>query len=157
MRLQRVRFFPNYRRESEDYRYRVVVGIGGNEGDVKRRFVKLFRLLQNDRRFFVQETSPILKNPPFGYMNQPDFYNAVMVVQTSLCPREFLKIALHIEQRFKRVRYFKNGPRTLDLDIIFFNNKTIKQPHLIVPHPKWQERVSGTIPLLMLKCFKGER
>lgn len=137
------------------YKNTVVVGIGGNEGEVKRRFTKLYRTLLDDRRFGIMETSSIFKNPPFGYLEQPDFYNAVMVLQTSLSAKMTLKILLHVEHIFGRKRIFKNGPRTLDLDIIFFNNQTIKQKDLIIPHPKWEERLSVKVPLSELKRFKG--
>lgn len=137
------------------YKNTVVVGVGGNEGEVKRRFTKLYRTLLDDRRFGIMETSSIFKNPPFGYLEQPDFYNAVMVLQTSLSAKMTLKILLHVEHIFGRKRIFKNGPRTLDLDIIFFNNQTIKQKDLIIPHPKWEERLSVKVPLSELKRFKG--
>ena len=157
MTLERIRFFPIVRHSKRQFAHRVVVGLGGNEGDVKKRFVKLYRTLLNDPRFFIQETSPVLKNPPFGYLNQPDFYNAVIVMQTSLSAKALLKVLLQLEHLFGRVRLFKNGPRTLDLDIIFFDNQKIQQPNLIVPHPRWQERASVIVPLFTLKSFKGQR
>ena len=155
MKLETIRFFPTFQNSSVAYRHKAVIGIGGNEGDVKKRFVKLYRYFQNDRRFFIQETSPVFKNPPFGYLDQPDFYNAIIVMQTSLSAKALLKVLLHVEHIFGRVRVFKNGPRTLDLDIIFFDNQKIKQRNLIVPHPRWQERSSVIVPLFMLKSFKG--
>lgn len=155
MKLEKIRFFPILKKRAVDYKNTVVVGVGGNEGAVKRRFVKLYRTLLDDRRFGIMETSSIFKNPPFGYLEQPDFYNAVMVLKTSLGARETLKILLHVEHIFGRKRIFKNGPRTLDLDIIFFNNQTIKQKDLIIPHPKWEERLSVKVPLSELKRYKG--
>lgn len=151
MKLEKIRFFPLLKKTTVRYRNSVVVGIGGNEGEVKRRFVKLYRTLLDDRRFGIMETSSIFKNPPFGYLAQPDFYNAVMVLKTSRSARETLKILLHVEHIFGRKRLFKNGPRTLDLDIIFFNRQTIKQKDLIIPHPKWEERLSVKVPLATLK------
>jgi len=78
-----------------------------------------------------------------------------MVLETSLHVKALLKILLHVEDQFGRVRLFKNGPRTLDLDIIFFDNLKRNQHNLIVPHPKWSERLSVVVPLFMLKSFKG--
>ena len=155
MKLEKIRFFPTCKKAKHGFKHRALIGVGGNEGDVKKRFVALYRFLLNDPRFFVQESSWVLKNPPFGYLDQPDFYNAVMVIQTSLSAKALLTILLHVEERFGRVRLFKNGPRTLDLDIIFFDNQKIKQPNLIVPHPKWRERPSVIVPLFTLKSFKG--
>ena len=151
MKLERISFFPIHKGRKDAFKYKVVVGVGGNEGDVKKRFVKLARYLQDDRRLHVIESSLVFKNPPFGYLEQNDFYNAVLVMQTSLAPKALLKILLHVEALFGRVRVFKNGPRTLDLDIIFFSHKRICQKGLIVPHPKWEERLSVCVPLSMLQ------
>ena len=151
MKLERIRFFPTCKKAKKHFAHRVVIGLGGNEGDVKKRFVKLYRYFQNDRRFRIVQTSSVLKNPPFGYLEQDDFYNAMMTVQTSLHVNAMLKVLLHVEKVFGRKRSFKNAPRTLDLDIIFFDNLRRKQKHISLPHPHWEERLSVMIPLMMLK------
>jgi 2-amino-4-hydroxy-6-hydroxymethyldihydropteridine diphosphokinase len=155
LKLERIRFFPKCRAKKAFFTHETMIGLGGNEGDVKKRFVKLYRFLQNDRRLFVRMSSPVLKNPPFGYTEQADFYNAVMVVQSSLHVSALLKVLLHVEKVFGRKRVFKNGPRTLDLDIIFFDNLKRKQKHIRLPHPHWEERLSVIVPLVMLKRCKG--
>ncbi|AOO64174.1 2-amino-4-hydroxy-6-hydroxymethyldihydropteridine diphosphokinase [Sulfurospirillum halorespirans] len=155
MKLERIRFFPTCKRAKPHFSHRAVIGLGGNQGDVKKRFVKLYRIFLNDSRFYIQKSSMVFQNPPFGYLDQPDFYNAIIVLQTSLRAKALLKVLLHVEHIFGRVRLFKNGPRTLDLDIIFFDNQKIHQPNLIVPHPKWSERASVIVPLFTLKSFKG--
>lgn len=154
MKLEKIQFFPVHRTTDVHFKHRVIVGIGGNEGNVKRRFVKLYRFFQNDRRFFITDTSSVFQNPPFGYLDQADFYNGLLVMKTSRSAKETLKRLLHVEAIFGRVRSIKNGPRTLDLDIIFFDNKNIKQKDLMIPHPKWAERLSVRVPLAMLN-FKG--
>lgn len=131
-------------------RYEVVVGIGGNVGDVKRRFEHLFCYLKRDKRVELLQTSSILKNPPFGYLEQEDFLNAVMVLQTSMQPKSFLDLLHRIEKRFGRVRLFQDAPRTLDLDIIFFGNKKMKSERLTIPHKSWFERESVILPLTEL-------
>ena len=151
MKLERIRFFPSRKAKSHTFLHKAVIGVGGNKGDVKKRFVKLYRYFQNDRRFRIVQTSSVLKNPPFGYLEQDDFYNAMMTVQTSLHVNAMLKVLLHVEKVFGRKRSFKNGPRTLDLDIIFFDNLRRKQKHISLPHPHWEERLSVMIPLMMLK------
>jgi len=155
VKLERIRFFPTCKRAKPHFSHRAVIGLGGNQGDVKKRFVKLYRIFLNDSRFYIQKSSMVFQNPPFGYLDQPDFYNAIIVLQTSLRAKALLKVLLHVEHIFGRVRLFKNGPRTLDLDIIFFDNQKIIQPNLIVPHPKWSERASVIVPLFTLKSFKG--
>jgi len=104
-----------------------------------------------DRRFHMVQTSPILQNPPFGYIEQKDFLNAVLVLQTSLSPKELLKNLLHIEKQNRRKKSFKNAPRSLDLDIIFYDNLIIKTKNLSVPHPSWYKRNSVIIPLGFVK------
>ena len=125
----------------------VTIGIGGNIGDVTRLFKKLFLMLKNDGRFTIIKTSSLLKNPPFGYLEQNDFINSIIVLQTNLSANRALKAFQRYENRFKRKRSFKDAPRTLDIDIIFFNNDKINTKNLIIPHLGYKERESVQIPL----------
>lgn len=143
-------FFPLKKQKSFRFLYRSYVGIGGNQHNTLRVFQKVIRKWQDDRRLRVVQTSPVLKNPPFGYLNQPDFYNAVILIETSLTPQEFLKVLLHEETRFKRVRSFKNAPRALDLDIIMFDSFKFHSTKLTLPHPHWKKRVSVRAPLFAM-------
>ena len=127
-----------------------LVGAGGNVGDVPRRFKKLSLSLRSHPRVRLAATAPLLKNPPFGYLEQPHFYNTLLLVRTTLSPQELLRFLLGRERRFGRRRTFKNAPRTLDLDIIFYENLRIRKKGLAIPHPKWRERLSVTIPLCYL-------
>lgn len=143
--------FPFRSRRSCQKRYQALLGLGGNVGDVENTFKKLIRRLQKNRLFCVQESSILLKNPPFGYKDQPDFINSVLLISTSLSYYQCFKYIMYTEKRFKRVRKIKNGPRTLDIDILFFGGLQIKRKNLIIPHPKWHERSSVTIPISFLK------
>jgi 2-amino-4-hydroxy-6-hydroxymethyldihydropteridine diphosphokinase len=127
------------------------LGIGGNVGDVVRRFDHLLYYLKRSTLVRVLETAPILKNPPFGYMDQEDFYNSLIRIETFLSPKALLRYVLNVEKIFGRKRLFKDGPRTLDIDIIFYENRTIKTKELILPHPGWRDRESVLIPLSMMK------
>ena len=127
-----------------------VIGIGGNIGEVARRFDKVAEYLNRAGRVRVVATSPLLKNPPFGFKDQPDFLNAVMAVSTSLSPFALMRYLLWVERRFGRRRSFKNAPRTLDLDIIFYDDFCVRTRRLTLPHPHWKERDSVTIPLMLL-------
>lgn len=133
--------------QRSSHRYRVTVGIGGNMGDVKRRFEHLFIYLKKDFRVELLHTSLILKNPPFGYETQDDFFNSIIVLQVSMQPMVFLDYLMRLEKKFARRRSFANAPRTLDLDIIFFDNRVINRPKLQIPHPSWSERESVVIPM----------
>ena len=145
------KFFPIKNPKKPNFKHIAVVGMGGNIGDVKRRFEAVYRYFMKDKRFWVLQTSPILENPPFGYIKQNDFLNAVMVLQTSMSAKELLKNLLHVEKLHKRKRSFKNAPRSLDLDIIFYDNQNIRTGNLMVPHPDWYKRESVTIPLGFLE------
>ncbi len=130
------------------HRHRVTVGIGGNIGDVKRRFEHLFFTLKRDKRVELLQTSLILKNPPFGFLEQEDFFNSIIVMQTSMQPKAFLSYLLRIEKKFARRRSFADAPRTLDLDIIFFDERVIQTKTLQIPHVAWFQRESVLIPLM---------
>jgi len=145
------KFFPIVSKENKSYKNVAVVGIGGNEGNVRKRFRNLYMYLQKSRLVSISQTSAILQNPPFGYLDQDDFYNAVMVIRTSLSPKAFLKFLLHVEKIFGRKRSFKNAPRTLDLDIIFYDDIKYNDKSLKIPHPSWKQRESVVLPLLNLK------
>lgn len=154
MRFFYDRFFPIVKKDDKRFKHRVVVGIGGNEGNVRKRFRNLYMYLYKDSRVCVYKTSAILQNPPFGYLDQDDFYNGVMILKTSLPPKAFLKFLLHVEKIFGRKRSFKNAPRTLDLDIIFFDAIKYNQKNLEIPHPRWFKRDSVVLPLENLRELK---
>lgn len=148
------RLFPSSASQKSIHPYQCVLGVGGNVGDVKRRLARLYHFFKRDKRVALIETSPVLKNPPFGFLEQDDFYNCVIVLRTSMCASEFLAYILRVEKHFGRRRSFPNAPRTLDLDILFFDNQKIETKDLIVPHPHWKERESVLIPLSYLKRNK---
>lgn len=131
--------------------HKVLLGIGGNIGDVVRRFEHLFYYLKRSSLLHVIETAPILRNPPFGYTEQRDFYNSLVLIKTLLNPKALLRYVLRIEKIFGRKRLFKDGPRTLDIDIIFYENVKMETKNLMLPHPGWEERESVLIPLSMMK------
>ena len=143
--------FGSYRTVSSAKRYQVTIGIGGNIGDVKRRFEHLLIVLQRDKRIDFLQTSLILKNPPFGFENQDDFFNSIIVLQVNMQPRALLDYLMRLEKKFGRRRSFANAPRTLDLDIIFFDNRVIKTDRLTIPHEHWSNRESVVIPLASMR------
>lgn len=143
-------FTPNFPYKSSfisNKKYLVTIGIGGNLGDVKKTFNKLFLCLKNDNKYTLVKTSPLLLNPPFGYLEQNHFLNGIIQLKTNLSPDEFLKNMHRLENRFGRKRSFQDAPRTLDIDIIFFDNKKINTEKLIIPHKDWANRESVIIPL----------
>ena len=147
--------FPMERRDRGNFKNLYLLGLGGNLGDVKRRFERFYRVLQSDTRFFVAQNSLILKNRPFGFLRQENFLNAVMLVQSSLAPLALLKIMQRAELRFGRKRSFKNAPRTLDVDILYASAKVRSGSRLALPHPGANERISVILPLGTMKFKRG--
>jgi 2-amino-4-hydroxy-6-hydroxymethyldihydropteridine diphosphokinase len=143
--------FPYNTSSEQKRRYRALLGIGGNIGDVVRRFEHLFYYFKRSSFLRVIETAPILKNPPFGYIEQGDFYNSLILVETFLSPKALLRYVLRVEKVFGRKRLFKDGPRTLDIDIIFYENVKMETKNLTLPHPGWMKRSSVLIPLSHMK------
>ncbi|MGH1600337.1 2-amino-4-hydroxy-6-hydroxymethyldihydropteridine diphosphokinase [Campylobacter majalis] len=148
--VSKSRYFGRNFGKASDYKYHAYIGVGGNLGNVKKRFDNLIRAFKNDKRLWVEKTSPIIKNKAFGYTNQPDFLNAVISLQTSMSSNMLLKIMQHYEVKFKRQRSFKNAPRTLDLDILYYSKKVRKSARLMVPHVGVSDRSSVIVPLGMM-------
>jgi len=143
--------YPYLSRTKSKKPYQSTLGIGGNMGDVRRRFNHLFFLLKRSPFLEIVETSPILKNPPFGYFEQDNFYNALIIVNTCLRPKALLRYILRIEKRFGRKRSFPNAPRTLDIDMIFYEQERMESKVLTIPHHGWRKRASVIIPLIHMQ------
>ncbi len=150
-RLETSRFFPFLAKNKKKFKFLALVGLGSNIEPEKKRFDMLFRVMMNDKRLKVLSTSPILINKAFGFKEQKDFTNAIMLVQTNLHARAFLKVLLFYELKFKRKRTFKNAPRTLDLDLLYFSQKVKHDALCEVPHSGAKERVSVILPLGLIK------
>ena len=143
--------YPYLSKKTSTKPFQATLGIGGNVGDVPRRFNHLMVYLKSSSYLDVIESSPILKNPPFGYLEQEDFYNALIIVKTCLRPKALLRYILRIEKKFGRKRSFPDAPRTLDIDMIFYEDVIMESKVLTVPHPHWASRTSVVIPLTYLK------
>ena len=155
-RFDKCLFFPKVFDFRPGFQNSVILGLGGNIGDVKKRFCWLHFKLSRNSRFHVVENSVLLINEAFGFKEQADFINAVMLVQTSLAARQILKITANLERRFGRVRSFKNAPRTLDIDILYFSGRNRNDTRLTLPHPGAQSRASVILPLgTMRRVYKS--
>ena len=150
-RFSKCLFFPKVFDFRPGFKNSVILGLGGNIGDVKKRFNRLHFKLSRDSRFHVVENSTLLINEAFGFKEQADFTNAVTLVQTRLAARQILKITANLERRFGRVRSFKNAPRTLDIDILYFIGRNRKEARLALPHPGAKNRISVILPLGTMK------
>lgn len=126
---------------------RAYIALGSNLADpvsqLDAAFDELGRLPQT--RFLAR--SSLWRSAPVGYLDQPDFVNAVAAVDTGLEAETLLAHLLDIERRHGRVREFQNAPRTLDLDIALYGDDRIDTPTLTVPHPRMHERAFVLLPL----------
>ncbi|TCI75460.1 2-amino-4-hydroxy-6-hydroxymethyldihydropteridine diphosphokinase [Exiguobacterium sp. SH0S1] len=122
------------------------VALGSNIGERERY---LFGALQEMEAagLHVTKQSNVYETAPVGYIDQPSFYNMVVEVETSLGAEDALVRLQQVERGLGRERLFKNGPRTIDLDILLYNGEYIQSKHLTVPHPRMHERAFVLAPL----------
>jgi 2-amino-4-hydroxy-6-hydroxymethyldihydropteridine diphosphokinase len=147
-KIIKTNFYPDKYKESNKKNI-ALIGIGCNIGNCIRRFKKLYLFFSSHPKIDIIKTSIIYKNPPFGYLAQNDFYNTIMIIKTNFSPIELLNFLLFTEKKFRRKRTFKNAPRTLDLDIIMYNEIKMNKKRLILPHPFFKERESVLVPLIL--------
>lgn len=95
----------------------------------------------------VTAVSSLYSTPPWGKTDQPDFLNAVARVETRLSPRHLLDACLESELALKRVRTERWGPRVIDIDVLWFDGRTIDEAGLQIPHPRMLERAFVMVPL----------
>lgn len=124
---------------------RIFLGLGTNLGDRSANLQAAWDALPPQ----VQplRASPIYETAPWGFAAQPDFLNQVFEAQTRLAPLELLAHVKQIETRLGRIPTFRNGPRVIDIDILFYGDQIITLPGLSLPHPRIQERAFMLIPL----------
>lgn len=123
------------------------VALGANLGDPAATVRAAFGALANLPESRVAHSSSLYRTAPVGITEQPEFVNAVAELETALAPETLLAALLEVEQRFGRLRAEKNGPRTLDLDLLLYNDQFIDLPHLILPHPRLHLRAFVLYPL----------
>src|SRR5579864_6860445 len=123
----------------------VFLALGSNQGD---RRSNLAAALQRLREVVeIATISSIYETEPVGYLDQPHFFNIVCRGKTKLSPSELLKYAKAIEVGIGRQPSFRNGPRPIDIDIIFYDDLQIKHDDLTIPHPRMAERAFVLVPL----------
>lgn len=123
------------------------IGLGSNLGDRQKYLNNALNKLKNTKGIILNKISPIYETEPVGYLEQPFFLNCVAEIKTSLSPFELLNICISIENKLGRTRNIKWGPRTIDLDILFFGCLIINKEDLIIPHPRLNEREFVLIPM----------
>lgn len=128
----------------------VYVGIGSNVGDRRENMDRAAALLKEKISPAHFKTSAIRETSPVGGPPQENFLNAVWSFETDLGAKSLLEVLLGIERALGRERKEKNGPRTMDLDVLFYGEEKIRQPGLTIPHPRLHERKFVLDPLYEL-------
>jgi 2-amino-4-hydroxy-6-hydroxymethyldihydropteridine diphosphokinase len=123
------------------------VGIGSNLGDREGNLRQAVALLSAEDGIDVVAVSQIRETDPVGPVEQGQFLNGAVWIETGLGPRELLERLLTVEQRLGRVRGERWGPRTIDLDLLVYGNQVVDEPGLTVPHPRLHERRFALEPL----------
>ena len=123
------------------------IALGSNLHEPERQVRAGVEELAMMRDTRLAAVSSLYRTAPVGYLEQPDFINAVALIETGLTPRELLDELLAIERKAARVRGVKNGPRTLDLDIALYGDAAYADDSLAIPHPRMHERAFVLVPL----------
>lgn len=123
------------------------VGLGANLGDRRAALQAALRGLAAHPQVRLARVSSLYETAPVGVTDQPEFLNAVAAVETTLAPRPFLDVLLHLENSLGRVRTVRWGPRVIDLDLLLYGAQTVSLPGLDVPHPRLRERAFVLAPL----------
>ena len=116
------------------------IAIGSNLLNPLDQVITAFDEIGNMPKSALIKKSSCYSSLPSGYKDQPDFINAVVLIETELSPHELLSELQTIEHLHKRERSFPNAPRTLDLDILLFGDIRLNSPELTIPHPRMHER-----------------
>ena len=126
------------------------VALGSNLGDSRQQVLDAMKRLAELPQTRVLQRSPLYMTPPWGVLQQPPFVNAAVELDTGLSPHQLLDSLLQIETAAGRTRAERNGPRTLDLDILLFGDRLIDEPRLKVPHYQMHLRAFVLYPLAEL-------
>lgn len=123
----------------------IYLALGTNLGDRQQNLATALRLLEAQ----VQgvHSSPIYETAPWGYLEQDNFLNIVARGQTRLTPPQLFNLVKSIENEMGRVKIIKDGPRLIDIDILFYDNQLYNSPTLEIPHPRMRGRSFVLVPL----------
>jgi len=129
-------------------KHTVFVGLGSNLDDPQNQVLRALQALGGLPHTRVLARSSLYRSAPVGYLEQPDFINAVAKLETALSPRALLDALLGLERDCGRVRKFRNAPRTLDLDVLLYDGLCCHEHGLTIPHPQMHLRAFVLRPLL---------
>ena len=127
------------------------IALGTNVGNYKSNFSNAITELNKIGNIY--KIANIYKSKPYGYLKQNYFYNSMVCFKSEMLPSELIKKIYLIERKLHKNKRIVNGPRRIDLDIIFWDKKIFKNNHLTIPHPRAKDRDFVLFPLLDLAPF----
>lgn len=123
----------------------VYIALGSNLGN---RLANLKNAVSNlAPQLTIKKRSPVYETPPWGYTEQPAFLNQVIKAETYQEPQPLLGHLKRLESALGREANFQNGPRLIDLDILFYDDLILDSPPLVIPHPRLHQRAFVLVPL----------
>jgi dihydroneopterin aldolase/2-amino-4-hydroxy-6-hydroxymethyldihydropteridine diphosphokinase len=127
--------------------HKAYIGVGANLGDKEENIKEAIEKVNLSGLAQVIKVANMYETKPVGYLEQDDFLNTVLEIKTLLDPRDLIKLLLKIEKDLKRERVIKWGPRTIDLDILLYDDLVTDFEEVIIPHPRMHERMFVLKPL----------
>lgn len=127
--------------------HKVYLGIGGNIGNKHNNFEKVLKIIEKELGTIIKKSS-IYETPPWGFETKDNFWNQIILIDTTLSPQELLHSIQNIEKQFCRKRKdIGYNSREMDIDILYFDDIFIDTETLIIPHPKMELRKFVLVPL----------
>lgn len=120
--------------------HRAFLGLGSNMGDKKGHLEEAIALLEKDEMTKVEKISSFYETAPVGEVEQDDFLNGAVQIKTLRTPEELLSLVAQVEKEGKRERVIHWGPRTIDVDILLYDNLVVNEENLQIPHPEMTKR-----------------
>ena len=137
-----------------------LLSLGSNTGDPMKNLKTAIAKLE-EKSIFVEDCSSVYSSTPVDYLDQPDFLNMSLIVETACGPQQLLSELKNIEHGMGRVKTVEKGPRNIDLDIIFWENGSFESSDLTIPHKEAEKRLFVIFPTLEIigsaGCFSGEK
>ena len=126
------------------------LGLGTNIDDRLNYLNQALKILNSHSDIKVSKKSKVYETKAWGYTEQADFLNMCIEIETNLEPNDLLHVCQDVERKLNRERKIRWGPRTIDVDILFFNDIILQEENLEIPHPRIKERAFVLIPLIDL-------
>ena len=127
--------------------HKVYLAVGSNMGDKEKNIKDAIDILSKNEEVKIKKISTLIETDPVGYLDQDKFLNGAIEIETIFSPKELMSELLRIEKELKRKRIIKDGPRTIDLDILLYDNLISDDEFVTLPHPRMEERLFVMEPL----------